>query len=146
MSVRNAGQPPVPPIVPRVIGAGQPLPPAAAPVDDPRPTVAAHVEEGPHLPAIAADDDYTFAEIFERAPLAGMRDLALVADDLRRRTQKRSLLRLEELRVEIEPAWQAHVVERIRRRLDRSQVRGHGPAVPRQGPGRQSGAVCRLIA
>ena len=89
----------------------------------------ADVRERPHLPVVAANDEHAFAEIFEGAPLARLRDLAFVAHHLRRRAKERLLLRLEEFGVEIEPARQAHILQRVRGRLDGLEVRGH-QAVP----------------
>ena len=91
--------------------------------------MAADVGEGAHLAVVAADDDHALAEIFERAPFARLGDLALVAHDLRRGAQERRLLRLEEFGVVIEPAGQAHVVERVGSRLDGFQVRCHVDAL-----------------
>ena len=81
--------------------------------------MAANVRKSANFTIIAADDDHALAEIFNRPPLARLGNLALVANDLRRRAQERLLLRLEEFRIVIEPAGQAHIVERIRTRLDR---------------------------
>ena len=92
--------------------------------------MAAHVGEGTHRAIVPADDDHAFAEIFQRPPFARLRDLALMADDLRRRTQERLLLRFEEFRVEIEPAGQAPVVERVGVRLNRLQLSGHASIYP----------------
>ena len=78
----------------------------------------ADVSESPHLPVIAADHDHALAEIFECPPVAGLRNLADVANNLRRRTEERLLLRLEEFRVVLEPARKAHIVERVRRGLN----------------------------
>src|SRR5206468_3219181 len=69
------------------------------------------------------------AEIFETAPLAGLGNLAFVTDHLRRGAQEGFLLRLEEFRIEIEPAGQARVVEWVRRRRDGAKRRGHNAPI-----------------
>src|SRR5829696_2899843 len=91
--------------------------------------MAADVRKGAHLAVVAADDDHALAEIFDGPPFAGLDDFALVADDLRRGTQERALLRLQELRVEVEPAGQAHVLQRVRRGFNGAEVRGHYNAI-----------------
>jgi hypothetical protein len=101
-------------VAPCMIGAGQHLRAAAGAVHQPRPTVPAHVRESSSFSVVSANDDYALAEIVEAAPLARLVDLALVTDDLRRGAKERLLLRLEELRVEIEPSRQAEIVERRR--------------------------------
>src|SRR5947208_16233712 len=89
----------------------------------------ADIGEGSRLTVVAANDEHAFAEIFERAPLARLADLALVAHDLRRAPEERLLLGLEELGVVVEPAGQAHVVERIGRRLDGFELRRNGKSL-----------------
>src|SRR2546430_13276143 len=116
--MRHADQPPVTSVAPRVIGAGQHLGAAGGAVDQPRAAMATDVGEGPRLAIVAANDEHAFAEIFERPPLAPLRDLTLVTDHLRRGTPERLLLRLEEFRVEIEPAGKAPVVQRVDSGLD----------------------------
>ncbi len=63
------------------------------------------------------------------APLAGLGDLAFVAHHLRRGAQERPLLGLEEFGIVIEPAGQAHAVERIGAGLDGFQLRRHAPTL-----------------
>ena len=113
VAVRNSDEPPVAGVAPRMIGAGQHLGAAAIAVDQPRPAMAADVGEGAHLAVVAANDDHAFSEIFEGLPVAGLRNIAFMANHLRRGAQERLLLRLEELGVVIEPAGQAHAVERV---------------------------------
>jgi len=125
MAMGHADQPPVAGIAPRVIGAGQHLGAAGLAVDQPRPAVAADVGEGPRLSVVAANDDHALAEIVEAAPVARVRDIARVADDLRRLAQEGLLLRGKELLVEIKPAGQAQIVERVRARLNGFEVRRH---------------------
>jgi len=97
--VRHAHQPPVAGIAPGVIGASHHLGATAGAIDQPRAAVATDVMEGADLPVVAADHEHALAQIFQAPPLAGLRDFALVAYDLRRRAQERLLLRLEEFRV-----------------------------------------------
>jgi hypothetical protein len=140
VAVGYSDQPPVPRIAPRMIGTGQHLGAAACPVDQPRSAMPAHIREGTDFPIVAADDDHTFAEIVDAAPFARLGDLAFVADDLRRSPKEGALLCLEEFRVEIEPPGQTHPVKRVRARGDASELGRHRPALPRLGPGPQSGA------
>src|SRR5438309_823937 len=102
MAVRHSDQMAVASIAPRMIRAGQHLGAAGITVDKPRAPMPADVRECANLAVIAANDDDALTEIFERPPLARLRDLTFVADDLRRRAQERLLLRLEEFRVMIE--------------------------------------------
>src|SRR5205085_2562430 len=95
LAVRNADQPSVPREAPRMIGTGQNLGTTALAVHETRTAVPAHVGEGTDLAIVAANDNDALAEIFERPPISRPRDLALVADDLRRGAQKGALLCLE---------------------------------------------------
>ena len=129
VAMGDADQSPVSGITPRMIGAGQHFRTAACSVDQPRSAMPADVRESPDLAVVAANDDHALAEIFDRPPFAGLGDLALVADDLRRGAQERTLLRLEELGVVIEPAGQAHVLQRVGRGFDGAKVRGHDESI-----------------
>src|SRR5579872_5085391 len=77
VAVRDSDEPPVAAIAPRVIGAGQHLCTAASAIDQARTAVTTHVREGSHLAVVAADDKEALAEIFEAAPFAWPRYLAL---------------------------------------------------------------------
>jgi len=81
--------------------------------------MAADIRERPHHAVIAANNHDAFAEIVEAPPLARLRDVAFMANHLRRCAQERPLLGLEEFGVMIEPSGQAHAVERVWLRLDR---------------------------
>jgi hypothetical protein len=76
--------------------------------------MAADVGKSTNLAIVAANDDHALAEIFHRAPLARLGDLALMANHLRRSAQERPLLGREELRIMIEPAREADVLQRVR--------------------------------
>ena len=73
VSMRNADEAPVARVAPRVIGTGQHLGAAAAPVDQARTTVSADIGESAYRAIVATDDDHAFAEIFERAPISRAR-------------------------------------------------------------------------
>src|SRR3954469_19273683 len=94
--------------------------------------MTADVGESADLAIIPADDDHAFAEIFDRAPFARLRDFAFVADHLRRGAEERCLLRLKEFRVKIEPAGQAHAAQRVELWGDGAEVRGHSHPLPPQ--------------
>src|SRR4051794_4935318 len=130
--VRHSDQPPVARVAPRMIRAGQDLGAAARAIDQPRSPVATDVGEGPRLPVVSADDDHALAKIFDRTPVAWLRDLILMAHNLRSGAQESLLLGLEEFRVEIEPAGEAHVVERVVFRRNSAQLRRHGHHLPRR--------------
>jgi len=147
LPVRNPDELAVPGIAPGMIRAGQDLRAAGVAVDQPRTAVAAHVRESADFLVIPADDDHTLAQIFQHLPVAGFRDVAFMADDLRRSAKESLLLGLEEFRVVIEPSGQAHVVERIVIRRDAAEMRRHSKPLPFRrlcGNGRLAGArPCR---
>ena len=90
----------------------------------------AHIREGADYLVIPANDDHTLAQIFQHLPVAGFRDVAFMAGDLRRSAKESLLLGLEEFRVVIEPSGQAHVVERIVIRRDAAEMRRHLKPLP----------------
>ena len=130
LPVRDADEAAIPRITPGVIRAGEYLIAPGFAIDQARTAVPADVGEGADLIVVAANDDDALAEVFERPPFARLRNLAFVADDLRRRAQEGALLGLEEFRVVIEPAGEAHVLQRVLGRLDRFQLRCHVPSLP----------------
>src|SRR5258705_1081935 len=131
-SMRRGAQPPVASVAPRMIRAGQNLGATTGSVDQPRPAVATDVGKSPRRAIVATDDEDAFAEIFEAAPFARLTNLAFMAHDLRRAPQERRLFCLEEFGIVIEPAGQAHRVERVSPRLNGFEVRGHRPHLPFQ--------------
>src|SRR5215213_9261823 len=102
--------------------------------------MAADIRERPDLAIIAADHEDAFAEIFERAPLAVIGNLAFMTDYLGGGAEERPFFRFEKLRVVIEPARKAHIVQRIARRGDAAELRRHAQTLAisaglRQWPG-----------
>ena len=98
---------------PGMIGAGQPLGAAGLAIDQPRAAMAADIGERAYRPVRPANDEDALAEQFERAPIAGGRDVALMADDLPRRADHPRHLHIEIIRIAIDPAGQAEIVQRI---------------------------------
>src|SRR5215207_10586522 len=96
--------------------------------------MAADIRKGAHLAVVAADDDHALAQVFDGPPFAGLDDFALAADDLRRGTQERALLRLQELRIEVEPAGQAHVLQWVGRRFNSPKMCGPWSAISCASP------------
>jgi len=101
VAMRDPDQPAVTTVAPGVIGTGQHPGAAGGAVDQARAAVAADIRERSYLTVVAADHDHAFAEIFQAAPFARPKDLALVADDLRGGAQERFLLGLEKLGIKI---------------------------------------------
>src|SRR5436190_4891916 len=101
VAMRHADQPAVATVAPSVIGAGQYLGAAARTVDEAGAAVTTDVRECSNLTVVAANNDHAFAKIFQAAPFARLKDLALVADHLRGGAQEGLLLGLEELGIEI---------------------------------------------
>src|SRR6476469_9642768 len=99
LPVRHADEASVARVAPCVIGAGEHLGAPAAAVDKARAAMAADIRERPHHAVIAANNHDAFAEIVEAPPLARLRDVAFMANHLRRCAQERPLLGLEEFGV-----------------------------------------------
>src|SRR5688500_4315177 len=116
-----------------MVGTGQDPGAARFAVDDLRSAVPADIVEGPRLTVVAADKDDAGPEIVELLPLAGLGDVARVAQDLRAGAEERALLRLEEIGIAIGPAGKAEIRLRIFGRGGDGHGRGYGGTMP---PGR----------
>src|SRR3546814_9840638 len=72
---------------PGVIGADELFRAARRAIDEARAAMAADVGEGAHDAVGAAHEDHAFAGIVDAVPVTGVRDVAVVADDLPARAE-----------------------------------------------------------